>query len=247
MRGLVPRICTRAELESMEAQLACSILGEKFQLSRKLWEYVVLYEGFRELRLFKPRCLGFGVGQEPLPAAFARLGAIVLATDQPKASASSLWVDTGQHGEAAHHGGRNVEFREIDMRAIPADLHDRFDMVWSSCALEHLGGLRAGETFVLEAMRCLRPGGWALHTTELNVSSLDHTIDGEDLCLYRRRDLERLLHLLDHAGHYVSAPDWTLKAEAPGADDGPHLSVCVGDYVTTSFFFAAQKRFTSSY
>ena len=58
-----------------------------------------------------------------------------------------------------------MRFRAVDMNDIPPDLRG-FDFTWSSCALEHLGTLRAGADFVVEQMTCLRPGGVAVHTTE---------------------------------------------------------------------------------
>ena len=51
------------------------------------------------------------------------------------------------------------------MRDLPDDLGS-FDFIWSSCSFEHLGSLGEGERFVLEALRFLKPGGVAVHTTE---------------------------------------------------------------------------------
>jgi Methyltransferase domain len=240
--SLLPRPCTRLELESPEFRVAASIIGELWSPSRKLWEFCALYEGFRELRLFRPACLGFGCGKEPLPVAFARLGGQVTATDQAPETAAR-WLQTDQYGGAEHYGGWNLKFRHVDMNEIPAELEGRFDFLWSSCALEHIGGLRAGGNFVLDAMRCLKPGGWALHTTELNVSSDVDTIDAADLCLFRRRDVDKLIAGLRAEGHRIEDAAWRLLdlVSPPGPKDRPHLSLEVGGFVTTSFFLAVQK------
>lgn len=237
------RIATRRELEAPSSRAAAAVMGVPFELSRKLWEWVTIYEEFRNLGLFRPEILGFGCGKEPLPAAFARLGARVLATDQPAAGAHQ-WLKTDQYGGAERYGGPNLSFREVDMRQIPAEFEGKFDFLWSACALEHLGGLKMGARFVVDAMRCLKPGGYALHTTELNVSDPFSTIDEPDLALYRRADLERLFEELVALGHVVAPVDWTRKPEPPGPENRPHLAFVVGSYVTTSFFFAVQKCHT---
>ena len=68
----------------------------------------------------------------------------------------------------------------------------------------------------MEAMRCLRPGAVAVHTTELD---LDPT--GEDLArgptvAYRHRHLERLARSLAARGHRMLPLD---EAPAEGAFD----------------------------
>mgnify|MGYP005869253905 CR=1 FL=1 len=130
------------------------------------------------------RALGFAVGREWLPAFFAGLGIEVLATDlDPEDARARAWIETGQHAPAGdklfqpHLVGeeafaRLVRHRAVDMNAIPEDLkRGRFDFLWSVCSLEHLGSLERGEDFVVEAMRCLRPGGVAVHTTEFNLDA----------------------------------------------------------------------------
>ena len=110
-------------------------------------------------------------------------GCEVVATDlDPDDTRSKDWQDTDQHAsgrvEALNSRGicpsdrffRQVRYRNVDMNFIPEDLRD-FDFVWSSCALEHIGSLRHGLDFILHAMDCLKPGGWAIHTTEFNLTS----------------------------------------------------------------------------
>ncbi|MFC7553839.1 methyltransferase domain-containing protein [Pseudoroseomonas wenyumeiae] len=91
----------------------------------------------------------------------------MLATDlDPADPRAARWIGTGQHAPPPA-----LPFRAVDMTRIPRDLHGQFDLVWSACALEHLGSLRAGENFILEAMRCLKPGGIAIHTTEFDLDA----------------------------------------------------------------------------
>ena len=53
---------------------------------------------------------------------------------------------------------RIVTARHVDMNEIPDDLGG-FDLVWSSCALEHLGTPQAGLDFVMRTLDLLEPGG----------------------------------------------------------------------------------------
>ena len=41
-----------------------------------------------------------------------------------------------------------VSLRHVDMNHVPADLAGRFDIVWSACALEHLGSIANGLRFM---------------------------------------------------------------------------------------------------
>ena len=130
------------------------------------------------------RGLGFGVGVEPITPYLAAQGCSILATDLPSsADASVAWNDTGQHAARladlnreglcpADDFAARVEFRAVDMNAIPDDFAD-FDFAWSSCAMEHLGSLQAGIDFLERQLRCVKPGGITVHTTEFNVSSND--------------------------------------------------------------------------
>ena len=49
------------------------------------------------------------------------------------------------------------------MNAVP-DI-GRFDLIWSCCALEHLGSPEAGLKFVRHTLGLLEPGGVSVHTT----------------------------------------------------------------------------------
>ncbi len=124
------------------------------------------------------RGCGFAVGREPLASQFAALGADILATDLGDATASAGWSATSQHAagpEALFWPGlidraafdARVRFMPQDMRALDMAALGAFDFLWSSCSFEHLGGLDAGLRFVLESTALLRPGGVAVHTTEL--------------------------------------------------------------------------------
>src|SRR4249919_700494 len=166
---------------------------------RKQWEWVFIIHHLQRAGVLRPgaRGVGFGVGQESLPALFASYGCEVVATDAPQDEGG--WESTGQHSDSREAlrapwicedaaFDRLVSHRPADMNAIPADLAG-FDFTWSSCAFEHLGTLQAGLDFVAESARRLNPGGIAVHTTEFNVASNEGTVCDGGAVIYRQRDL----------------------------------------------------------
>jgi hypothetical protein len=226
---------------------------------RKIWEWVFIIQALAERDQLDQgrKGLGFGVGQDPLAALFASQGCEIVATDVSVVEdADSPWLATNQHASGLaqlNQDGicdpslfdRAVRFREVDMRSIPKDLRD-FDFTWSACAFEHLGSLTAGQEFILRQMDCLRPGGYAVHTTEFNVSSNTGTVGVGDTVLYRKKDLDDLVKVLRSLGHnveidyetgttpadlYVDHPPWST----------PHLKIQLGQYVATSMAIIIEK------
>jgi hypothetical protein len=199
------------------------------------------------------RGLGFGVGQERLPALFASLGCDVLATDQaPEEAVRAGWAQTDQHAtslaELNKEGicddtefRRRVTFRCADMNAIPADLSEQFDFCWSTCSFEHLGSLEHGMRFVENSIKTLKPGGLAVHTTEFNLSSNTDTIESRDLSIYRRCDIEALVRRLEGSGCHVEPVEWEPQTgfvdkyvDLPPYSQAPHLRLRLGAYDCTS-------------
>jgi hypothetical protein len=229
-------------------------------LHRKMWEWLIIAEALRERGMLAPgrRGLGFGVGQEPLVALFAAEGCDVVATDQPSVDAlasggTGAAAERADRPEALNRSGlcpsddfaRRVQFRVVDMNAVPEDLRG-FDFSWSSGAVEHLGSLASGADFVLAQMDCLRPGGVAVHTTEFLVSSDVDTVETGGTVFYRRRDIEALAARLRRAGHDIEV-DYTpgSSAEDVHVDVPPfsdvHLRTALGGYVTTSVALLVTK------
>jgi 2-polyprenyl-3-methyl-5-hydroxy-6-metoxy-1,4-benzoquinol methylase len=209
--------CKQEQLESEEFRQWCQRVREDYRLHRKTWEFCYIAQALHERGMLAPgkRGLGFGVGREPLAAMFATYGCEVVGTDMdPERAHEAGWVGTLQH--SANLEGLNerdicdpetfrrlVSFQCVDMNSIPRQLKN-FDFTWSSCAFEHLGSIDLGKRFVERQMDCLNPGGIAVHTTELNLSSNEDTIDNNNfLVLFRRRDIEHLARRLTRLGHEI--------------------------------------------
>jgi hypothetical protein len=140
-----------------------------------------------------------------------------------------------------------VAFRAVDMNRIPEDLGG-FDFCWSACAFEHLGSIARGLAFVERSLGTLRPGGIAVHATELNLSSNRRTIDHQPTVLFRRRDFEALAVRFHAQGYHVmplcfdlgDAPD-DAHVDVPPYRNDVHLRLALAEHVTTSFGFAVRR------
>lgn len=240
----------------------CTLLDLQPLFHRKQWEFAFIAQKLIDSGRVAPgkRGLGFGVGSEPLPAAFASLGADIVATDAPAhTEAAAEWTRTGQHADAIGQlfkpaildretFASRVTFQPCDMSRIDASLTG-FDFNWSSCCFEHLGSIELGKQFVMEAVeRTLVPGGIACHTTELNLSSDEETIDNESTVLYRRSDLADLTRRLQSRGHrvhpivvspYGHPLDFFVDV-APYAKN-PHLKLEIGRFTTTSVGIVVER------
>jgi SAM-dependent methyltransferase len=251
----VSQMCTAAQFD----EPAYAAWRERIKFPRhnhrKQWEFVYILQALERHGALQlgSRGLGFGVGAESLPAFFASLGCEIVATDLPETDQEAAsWRGTGQHADTLaglsrpelcpeEDFFRRVSFRAVDMNHIPEDLTG-FDFCWSACAYEHLGSIAAGLRFVKESIRCLRPGGIAVHTSELNLTSNTSTVDNESTVLFRRKDMERLALDLIREGHEVAPITYDMgdrpvdeHVDVPPYLDAEHLKVALRQYVTTSF------------
>jgi hypothetical protein len=223
----------------------CEKIREKPRWHRKQWEFVYVAQSLWERGLLTAgrKGLGFGVGKEPLSALFASYGVAITATDMDTEGAiQSGWATTSQHASALSDLNDRgicsedvfkelVSFRFCDMNHIDEDLNG-YDFCWSA----------------ENSLETLRPGGFAIHTTELNLSSNEGTLDKGATVLFRRRDLEALIQKLETKGHKVepllvhqgSNPIDNF-VDLPPYFDSPHLRLRISSYVTTSVGVIVQK------
>lgn len=233
----------------------------KLLYHRKLWEYVFICQALHERGALMPgaRGLGFGVGSEPLSPWFAAHGCHVTATDMSAAEAQTVgWVSSAQHGLDPDRMqwpaictrdafDQNVEVRVCDMNNVDPALID-FDFCWSSCALEHLGSIEQGLAFIERSLACLKPGGWAVHTTEFNLTSNSETVDNAETVLFRRQDLEALAARLEAKGHRLAPLDFDPGfgvidnfIDVPPYRNEPCLKIALMGYGCTSFGLIVQR------
>jgi hypothetical protein len=231
------------------------LIDQRPRLHRKHWEWIFVLHKLLESGVVQPGAKGlvFGVGREPLPAVFASLGADITATDAPlDLATTSSWTTTDQHS-AALEGlmwpaivsedkmRAHVRHAYCDMNAIRPEFFG-YDFNWSCCCFEHLGSLRAGMDFVVNAVEnTLKVGGVAVHTTEFNFSSNNATVETGETVLYRRRDMEELVQRLRDRGHQVEdfrigplAHALDFHVDVPPYTGDVHLKLRLAGYACTS-------------
>jgi SAM-dependent methyltransferase len=240
----------------------CKEMNDPIRFHRKQWEFVYVMQALweRECIAKGKKGLVFAVGTEPGPSIFANYGCDILATDiLPEQGKEKGWTEGDQlcFGiESLNKRGlcddetlrRHVRYRPVDMNNIPSDLKG-FDFNWSSCSFEHLGSIEKGLNFLKNQLRTLKPGGWAVHTTEFNISSNDVTLDNADTVVFRMQDLEKLAKELRRKGHFVEELDYSLGGlpEDFNVDVWPHkedvhLKLQLNEFVVTSIGLIIQKK-----
>jgi hypothetical protein len=241
----------------------CKELNEKPNFHRKQWEFVYVMEALweRGCIVAGKRGLVFAVGTEPLPSIFANYGCDILATDIfPEQGEEMGWTAGNQlcFGVDSLNGRqlctdetlrKRVDYMAVDMNNIPDDLRN-YDFNWSSCSFEHLGSIEKGFAFLKNQLKTLKPGGWAVHTTEYNISSNDETQDNASTVIYRHRDIEKIINELRSEGHFVEEANYSLGGlpEDFAVDIQPHkqdihIKLQADKYVITSIGLIIQKKY----
>ncbi|HJQ38559.1 MAG TPA: class I SAM-dependent methyltransferase [Thermoanaerobaculia bacterium] len=215
--------------EPVYREISAALRRDDWGPHRKVWEWVYIVRVLELAGLLHPgkRGLGFGVGTEPLASAFAARGCFITATDVPSGESSEVWAASGQHASALsalnelglcppEQFAQRVEFQPLDMTRLPR-FDGRYDFVWSSCVIEHVGGSEATARFLLDSMAALKPGGVAVHTTELCLVDVREPIECPGTTVFTRAWLTEMKARLEEAGHAVSPLNFDLGREPQDA------------------------------
>lgn len=263
LETLTSQLCTQNQFMTPIYLKWCAEIKETPRYHRKQWEHVYIAHALDTMGVLKQGSfgIGFGVGKEPLIALFAKYGGSIVATDMDYEQAKKIgWVDSAQYSLSKKDLNERgicdqvlfdeaVSMRPVDMNRIDEDLRKgAFDFLWSSCSMDHLGSVEKGIAFVLNSLKCLRPGGIAVHTTEYNVSSNDDTLDNAGVVLYRRRDIEKIGELVTAGGGSMLAfnPQSGLGLHDRHYDVPPyaathHLKLMIDRYISTSVGFIIRR------
>jgi len=275
--GLGSKPTTQLDIESPWLWHWCQRLDTAVIYHRKVWEFAYVLQVLWENGMLQPgkRGIGFGCGEEPIPSFLASLGVSVTITDQDSDTAKKQgWAQTGQFTETLDSAFREdlvdrsafdklATLRYVDMNAIDDDLSG-YDFCWSICAYEHLGSISKGQDFVVNAMKVLKPGGIAVHTTEFNFASNGPTIDGGPTVLFRKKDFEEIGAAIYENGdvpsdmtfdvgdgpidNFVDVPPYDYTDENWEVKDPRvnHLKLSLSGYPTTCYGLWARRGPVSS-
>ncbi len=222
--------------------------------ANKFWQNAVMVQSLYERGLIQEgkTAIGFGVGRERLPALFAKHGVKVTATDQDyRTEKAKHWQkhELATGAQSLNKLGicdpknfkENVSYQAVDMNRVPKKFRGKYDIVWSNCALGHLGSIENGLKFIVESAKCLKSGGYAVHTTEVNVISNKITLDNNpETVIFRPRDIHRLSSMLRKEGFRLSplrldfgktAKDQRISISPQHGNDYSKLQV--GGYILT--------------
>lgn len=254
-------LCRMEDMQHPSYQRLCrEALKQQPSLHRKQWEFVYIIDKLSKANCLSlgSRGLGFGVGTEPLASYFVSKGCEILATDAPGDLVDDGWKKTSQH--AAHIDSlfhseivdkalfkERCTFMSLDMndyKSIPSG----FDFHWSSCVIEHLGGIKKATEFVLESAKRLAPGGFAVHTTEFNLSSDNETIDQPGTCILRGFDISELTGLLQQLGFEMDPiildpgqHPYNFHVDVPPFRSSVHLRLQLEGFSSTSIGLVVHK------
>lgn len=264
---VVGRMVTVSQFLTADYRAFTAEIQEPSRVHRKQWEFYAITRTLEHLGMLRDgmRGLVFAVGTEPLPALFAKKGAYIVATDMDPSSFNTMfsldgWSKTAQYANSLEPLRREdicprevfdkrVIFRHADMNHIPPEFFGKFDFVWSSCSVEHVGSITLGKRFLVNVMDVLKPGGVSIHTTELNLSSLDRTIEAGGSVIFRKKDLDDVSNALRILGHEVADIDYNsgndphdLVPDRPPFSVENHVKLKIGEYTSASVLFIARKR-----
>lgn len=217
------------------------------------------------------KALVFAAGQEKIVPYIASLGVNILATDMDYDGALEKgWVHTGHHSgtagknlESLYNAGpefisepdfyERVSFEFVDMNHLPHHLRNKFDFVWSTCSLEHVGSITLGQRFASNSMDLLKPGGVAVHTTEFTLTSNTDTILRGPTALWRRQDVEVLRQDLFLLGYKIDDVCWHSGShvvdntvDLPPYKQYDHIKLDIAGHACTSVGWVTVKPYSQT-
>lgn len=242
----VSQMATEQQFYSNELSKWCSELKQPLTLHRQIWSWCYIAQVLKHEHMLEPgkRGLGFGVGNEPLPALFANYGCSILATDIVKPRRSQINI------KEICEPGRFKELVQVglaDMNRVEPYLDD-YDFVWSSASVNLLGDIEKGFTFMRKSLDCLKPGGIAVHTFEYNLSSNWYSVTTGPLVVFRRYDLIHFLLGLIQEGYEVyplnlnqGSGTYDAYIDQPPYDSNYHIKLSIFNLACTSMGIVIKK------
>jgi SAM-dependent methyltransferase len=230
-------------------------------LHRKVWEWAAISQALWERGVLRGgrRGLGFAVGTERVVSMFAGLGATIEATDLYAGEKADFWKGSDEYAVSRDalfrpemldrdEFERRVTFYNADMNDLSQFERGSYDFIWSSCAVEHVGSLEKATAFLKGAAELLKPGGVAVHTTELNMSSLDDLFDDGGMVIFREQDLRRIDRemranrcCIENLDLEIGSEPMDVGYDVAPYNNGPHVKIQLCGHIVTSALLICRK------
>lgn len=228
---LTSKLTTQEDMESPWCRYWLKELNLDFRYHRKLWEYSFVLQALYENSMFGKKGLGLACGSEPLPSYLVSKGCKITAGDKPENKDDAFqkkWMQTGQYTKNINDlyksalvnredFEKNFELKYLNMNEI-GKINEKYDFVWSICAMEHIGGIKKGLEFVESSLEILKPGGISIHTTEFALNESEDLFDCPDLAFFNKQHINDLKNRINKTAKFFE-PDFN-----PG-------SLCLDRYI----------------
>jgi len=232
----VTQVATADQLREPVAGNWIARLRPKGSSGIEHWRKVYTLQALRRYGMLEKGAVGLGFERLPsgVPAALAALGTKVLTVFPIRPGAPPKLP--ALKNDLTHRApckpavfDENVSVRVASWRRIPEDLVN-FDFLWSARANEILFTVAATAKFVQDAMACLRPGGFAVHTFSYDLAPGGRSTPSTERVLLQQGDVERIALLLVSRGHEVAQfkIDASDPILTPGAAHGVEHRSIVG-------------------
>lgn len=194
----VSQVCTNAQIDEPSFQSWAKRLSPSLTSSRARWEEAYILQVAKRYGALESdaRALGLGVVDSAVPKIMREHGLSVVVTTP---------VDDGRIPVSIEGAAETVPAGAID---IPRQLVN-FDLLWSRGVLPLMSSYRQMDDWVATSLRCLRPGGLAIH-----VGEISRTANGA----IQQTEMERLMLTTISRGHDVARLKFA-RSEVVPVDD----------------------------
>jgi hypothetical protein len=174
---------TSAQLAETAYRDRAETLPPQLATPETQWPHAFVLQALDTYDMFHPGTRGLALGDEAciLASQLGLMNREIVAARDPSRS--------GDRPSSEALSAAPVSALALDFTDIPDDLRG-FDFIWSVNAANRMGSAMAARSFIESAMRCLRPGGLAVHVFDMAI--LPAAADGDGSIAIVRSEIERL-------------------------------------------------------
>lgn len=187
----VSQIMTQAQLSEDSFAALRDEIGQRDADDRMIWQQAFVLQALGRYGFLISGARGLCLGEEGMDVISLLIGrnhAVVAGVDD---------ICTARADHIL------LSQREMDFAKLPDDLRG-FDFLWSIGTADRMGGAREASLFVENAMRCLRPGGLAVHLMDLSIMDQRPANPAVGRSALYRQEIARIAVTLISRSHEVA-------------------------------------------